>query len=191
MKFSEYQESAFRTMANLGTENLDMSHMALGIATELGELADIFKKNIAYKKDIDWVNASEEVGDVLWYVSNFFTILNTSIAEYTENVTIGASKLSGDRVTDNISAILYCNSISGCIDKELLWGGKSIDKLSLKSMLGRLVRELIEICAINGFDISKIMDNNINKLKIRYPDKFSEYNATHRNLDEERKELER
>jgi NTP pyrophosphatase (non-canonical NTP hydrolase) len=79
---------ASRTDANLGGE-MDNVHYIFGMLTELGELADIFKKNIAYKKTIDWVNAKEELGDFCWYLANFCKkndldleeILDTNIAK--------------------------------------------------------------------------------------------------------------
>jgi len=35
------------------------------------------------------------------------------------------------------------------------------------------------------------MENNINKLRVRYPEKFTEENALNRNLELERKVLEK
>jgi NTP pyrophosphatase (non-canonical NTP hydrolase) len=62
---------ASRTDAPLKNTDEHNIHMVLGMVTEVGELADIFKKAMAYKKDIDWVNVKEEVGDILWYIANF------------------------------------------------------------------------------------------------------------------------
>ena len=50
---------------------LDRIHMILGILTELGELADIFKKDLAYDTQIDWINAKEEIGDIMFYIAGF------------------------------------------------------------------------------------------------------------------------
>jgi NTP pyrophosphatase (non-canonical NTP hydrolase) len=44
-------------------------HGAIGIATEAGELLDALKKHIYYNKELDKVNISEEIGDVLWYAA--------------------------------------------------------------------------------------------------------------------------
>ena len=41
-----------------------------------------------------------------------------------------------------------------------------------------------------GWDINDIKRNNINKLSKRYPNKFSEFRAEHRDLDAEREILE-
>jgi NTP pyrophosphatase (non-canonical NTP hydrolase) len=105
-----------RTLAELNAPLEDDLHMILGMLTEVGELADVFKKYMAYQKQIDWVNVKEEVGDLLWYVSNF--------------------------------------------------------------------------CNINGFDLEEILQTNINKLRARYPEKFTQENAINRDLDKERTILE-
>ena len=41
-----------------------------------------------------------------------------------------------------------------------------------------------------NLDFAKLLDNNIAKLKVRFPDKFTEEAALNRNLEEERKTLE-
>ena len=43
----------------------------------------------------------------------------------------------------------------------------------------------------DGIDYEKSLENNINKLKVRFPEKFTEENALNRNLKEERKVLEK
>jgi len=116
MKIEKYLIETQRTLPNLGTSEANNLHMALGISTEAGELLDIFKKRFAYKKTLDWVNVKEELGDLMWYISNF--------------------------------------------------------------------------CAINGFDFEEILELNINKLKTRFPEKFTEHKANNRDLKEERRVLE-
>ena len=81
MNFEQYTKEAERTSAILENETLNNLHYLLGITTEIGELLDIWKRNIAYKKDIDWINVKEELGDILWYFSNFLRINNIDFEE--------------------------------------------------------------------------------------------------------------
>jgi NTP pyrophosphatase (non-canonical NTP hydrolase) len=81
MELKEYMEKAWRTCPTLGTRQADNVHMLFGMLTEAGELTDIFKKNLAYKKPIDWVNAQEEVGDLMWYIVNFCYMNNFDLGE--------------------------------------------------------------------------------------------------------------
>ena len=126
MTFKEYQIKAGRTNAKLNKQiclngqvqenNSENIHMVLGMVTETAELADVFKKNLAYGKQIDWVNIKEEIGDLMWYIANF--------------------------------------------------------------------------CTINNLNMDEMLATNIKKLEARYPEKFCETLAIHRNLSAEREILE-
>lgn len=94
----------------------DAIHGIVGIATEGGELVESVIKSMVNNKEIDLVNLSEEIGDVLWYIA------------------------------------LLCNTF--------------------------------------GLSIENIMQQNIDKLKLRFPEKFTEENANKRNLESERQLLE-
>lgn len=74
MEIQDYQKKASRTNADCGGLLMDNIHMVLGMQTESAELADVLKKNIAYGKEIDWVNIKEEIGDLMWYVANMCNI---------------------------------------------------------------------------------------------------------------------
>lgn len=75
--FKEYQACALVTLAKKDRLPLNQLHAAIGVATEIGELLDGFKKAIFYNTDVnhlsgqyvDIQNIKEEVGDVLWYIA--------------------------------------------------------------------------------------------------------------------------
>lgn len=71
----EYSKRVENNRAKLANRFEDIIHMILGIITELGELADIYKKRMAYGKEIDEVNEKEELGDILWYVIGLCNVL--------------------------------------------------------------------------------------------------------------------
>ena len=81
MKLNSYVNWTGNTCAKLESTLIDNVHMLLGMTTEIGELQDIFKKYIAYKKEIDWVNAKEELGDLLFYIASFCRINNFDLEE--------------------------------------------------------------------------------------------------------------
>ena len=80
MEFKEYQEKAGRTLAQLVNPITNELHMVLGMVTESAELADVYKKHIAYGKDLDDVNLQEEIGDLLWYIANLATLKGWDIS---------------------------------------------------------------------------------------------------------------
>ena len=71
MNLKEYVELSGRTNSNLQFPLMNDLHMILGMVTEVCELADVFKKYMAYKKEMDYVNIQEEIGDLMWYIANF------------------------------------------------------------------------------------------------------------------------
>lgn len=113
----DYQEKSKRTNADIGGLLMNNIHMSLGLITEAAEIADVFKKHIAYKKEIDYINVKEEIGDLMFYIVN--------------------------------------------------------------------------MCNINNWDLRDILQNNIDKLRKRFPDKFTEEAAINRDVVAERKELEK
>lgn len=117
MEIKEYQKLSTRTMVNLETPLMDDLHMVLGMQTEVAEVADAYKKHVAYGRELDLVNVQEELGDLLFYVSN--------------------------------------------------------------------------LCELHGWDLREIMQSNINKLQVRYPEKFDANLAQNRDLKKEREILER
>lgn len=124
MEISKYQEKAARTCVKIDGAILDDLHMVLGMQTEVAEIADVYKKCIAYKKPLDFVNIKEEIGDVMWYIANLCNmngwdlrdILTTNIAKlearypdkFTEEKAINRDLdierdiLEGKTVTNNV-----------------------------------------------------------------------------------------
>jgi len=117
MEIKEYQEKSTRTLSALNTKLHDNIHMTLGLVTEAAEIADVYKKNLAYGKEVDETNVKEELGDMMFYIVN--------------------------------------------------------------------------MCNINNWDLRDILQTNINKLQVRYPDSFSNDKALNRDLEKERVELEK
>jgi NTP pyrophosphatase (non-canonical NTP hydrolase) len=120
---------------------------------------------------------------------------------YVENVLRSESPVT-DALTDRISSnenirLLHagmgmCTEVGEFVDmmKKAIFYGKPLDKVNLREELG-------DICwylglAIDCLDttLDEVMTINIDKLKARYPEKFTEYHAENRDLETERKILE-
>ena len=75
--------------------------------------------------------------------------------------------------------------------KKYLFYGKPIDKVNLKEECGDLFWYLAILADEMGeANFTNMLQQNIAKLRVRYPEKFSETAAQVRNLDAERKVLE-
>lgn len=75
------------------------------------------------------------------------------------------------------------------IKKSIVYG-KPLDKVNLKEEIGDVFWYLARACDYLGFTFEEVMDVNINKLKARYGEKFTEDAAINRDLEKERQVLE-
>ena len=177
MNVGEYQKLALRTNAQLKDYDEDVLHMKLGILTEIGELLDILKKNIAYQKPIDPVHIREEIADVCWYIVNLATINKIELDYlYTEEDFRGdhssTSQQIGGWIVDELPSLFFSGNIK--------------EPFFYYSFLGALYAIACEM----KVDFNLGLELNIKKLEQRYPEKFTVEKAENRDLEAERKILE-
>ena len=173
MDFKIYQQEAQRTCPSLGDIKLDLAHMALGIFSEYNELFTAQNKG-------DIANYKEETGDFFWYIANYCTFRNINL-----EAVIGNDKLELDMtLEDEISKFQD-------IVKKYIAYNKPIDSEQEVLLLKNITNILIELLTFMEIDsLMDCLERNINKLRIRFPDKFTEENALNRNLELERQTLE-
>lgn len=173
MKLQEYQEKAKRTSADLGSDKLNLSHMVMGMCTEIPELEEAI-----YNKDS--VNIGEELADTYWYVANYETFRGYDMSEY-EMANAGAFG------TD----ILYTQiALLQDLIKKYVAYSRPIDVDEEKKLLSRIKSNLFNMFISYKLDQGEYLQKNIDKLIARYPEKFTEDNAINRDLENERKILE-
>jgi NTP pyrophosphatase (non-canonical NTP hydrolase) len=68
--------------------------------------------------------------------------------------------------------------------------GRQIDTTNLKEELGDLMWYISLACDELGITLEEVMERNIAKLRKRYPEQFTEIDATNRDLKAERATLE-
>lgn len=184
MNLKLYQQETLRTFAfrksELTTTMTDMLHCAIGVSTEAAELLEAYRKQ-------DLVNISEEIADQMWYVSNLcnftkinmhdsFVLTKKYLYEEPEYYLDKAIKLSG-YLLDMFKKVIFYN--------------KELDLVKLYILLYDITQNLYDICQVKGTTFNLALYNNISKLRIRFPDKFTDELAENRDLESERKELEK
>lgn len=75
--------------------------------------------------------------------------------------------------------------------KKSIFYGKPLDKVNLKEEIGDLLWYAALALRALDSDFESVMERNIEKLKARYPLKFTEENAVCRDLEKEREILEK
>lgn len=65
----------------LTPEQCNLLHVGVGVSTEANELLDAIKKHTIYQKPLDVENVKEELGDLLFYMSNLMQSIGLSFEE--------------------------------------------------------------------------------------------------------------
>jgi NTP pyrophosphatase (non-canonical NTP hydrolase) len=79
LQFNQYQEAASRTARTEMMPEHRLAIAGLGLAGESGEVADLIKKALGHGHPLDATAIIEELGDVLWYISEICSVLDTQL----------------------------------------------------------------------------------------------------------------
>mgnify|MGYP005990873815 CR=1 FL=1 len=154
-------------------QKLNQLHCVIGISTEIIELMDAIVKK-------DDVNVKEEIGDILWYTANLERLIG--VRSKMPYDTKGIQVFPDEWLVGNTELLDHY--------KKAVYYGADVDK----EYVGKHIEQIKKTCcglAYNGSaDIDDIMQLNVDKLKARYPEKFTQEHAQHRDLDKEREVLE-
>lgn len=80
LTLSDYQRMARRT-AGTKLKSDKMEEALFGLAGEVGELCDHYKKYMHQGHDIDYDHMAEEAGDVLWYLAEIVDALDVTLED--------------------------------------------------------------------------------------------------------------
>jgi NTP pyrophosphatase (non-canonical NTP hydrolase) len=186
-----YVENAVRTESTV--ENLNdnrwnsrVIHGLFGLITETGELYDAYKRHVFYvkedgtRKPLDLVNIHEEIGDLMWYMAILCDVYGQDFEKAVEIYRKPYQKPSEPTFLRSLSAFhsKVANIESGYLFYERHPNlGELFDGLAV----------LISCLDTSWEELAKI---NIEKLRARFPEKYSEDKVYNRDLDKERDILE-
>lgn len=86
-------------------------------------------------------------------------------------------------ISEAIAAALGLSGEAGELNdmlKKHIFHGHELDTLHVKKELGDILWYVALMCSAFGFSLDDVMQTNIDKLKARYPEGFSEYRSQHR-----------
>lgn len=163
-------------------------HGIIGLTSELSEI-----RQMANEPEIDEVNLKEEMGDLCWYMGimvdelkiNPELVLVTRPVEEREDYSNKKEALltAIDKMT------IFVGNTADILKKSLIYG-KILQEYELIEQLSELNSEIEVALNLYGMNTSEARERNIEKLKARYGEKFSEAAALNRDLVKERKILE-
>lgn len=196
MKFEIYKEQVKRTLPHLGDwfgnkVILDSLHCVIGIFGEHYELDAALLVN-------DLPNIGEEITDKAWYATNYCnvrgiipTVSLLTLSDGTiESLSDSARAHRIESASNSLNLAL--SELTDYDKKE--WAYKKVWGEDVQQRRVELINTILNcinrLYALNGLDAEKCMEQNINKLRQRFPDKFDEDKANNRDTDAERIHLE-
>lgn len=89
MNATEYQNQAGRTLLaepdqTYTGHEIMLIWMALGLAGEAGEVAELIKKAVFHQHGIDRAELIKELGDVCWYIAGLCSVLDVDLSTVME-----------------------------------------------------------------------------------------------------------
>lgn len=184
MNFNEYQPLALRTAKMFPSQRENMRHAILGLITEVGEFATGIKRHVVYGKALDSeitvdgktttirLNMIEEAGDAMWYVPLLmFSLGADRLPEMND-------QLLQDVPTDPGDACAFLGAMVGGL---AVWYvapdtfGEPRDTEVLLDLASAIVHTFDHVFApLLGTTGDEMRAQNIAKLRLRFPDKYTD-----------------
>ena len=182
-------------LSRLSGPKIQLLHAAMGISTEVGELI--------YPSDT--INVTEELGDLCWYVSIGVAALRDSGVQVSwddfihadiDEILSDTAYMASQTYEAHIRSLVVYSSEFLDMAKKYMFYGRELNTTDTIDVLRRIVHGVITcIMCMNihrtvHVTIEDVWETNIEKLRKRYGDKFTEGAANHRDLEAERAVLE-
>lgn len=183
MELKQYVTDAIRTESRIEAVEVNKETLiaVLNAYVAVGNLLDDLKKNIFYNKPIDsykWAKQKTTVHNQLDEIMSSIDGLKPSIMPFDPRLFHAIIGIATES-TELVEAIL--TSVET---------GSDIDHVNVKEELGDLNWYQAIAVDASEADWDNILSTNIEKLRKRYPEKFTSDHAINRNLEAERKILE-
>lgn len=198
MNLDEFVKNAVRTESRIDEVKTNVTELLelVYCFTMLGEMLDCYKKSIFYNKDtkykekyrqllcelkdavqaLDYYNKENPSGDMQ-------KELVTTLDNQTD-IRLFHGMLGIMTESSEMAGILFDLLVNGKIDTVNLLEEMADGAGGTNSWYGAIIVDALKV------DPHLPMINVINKLRARYPERYSDHLAENRNLDAERKELE-
>ena len=163
----------------LADPNFGYVNWALGLAGEAGEVLELLRdgsyspttfafafnpddKGIEPKVDLEVL--TKELGDVMWYIALLCEQAGFDLDEF--------ANMARDYISPHISlTIAACNTADYI--KKVVCHGHDLDTQKLRLLVGACFGHTRLCCHQTGISLSDVLEANIEKLRLRYPEGFS------------------
>lgn len=195
LEWEEYKALANRTVANVSKDYF--THSIVGFTTE----------GLEFFTASSMKNAIEEIGDFIWYVAMLSnrvrrefpfvitdeTLKNEFIPRYDIDslvYTFLFNKENRDLSVSSSQSFLRAIGLLADQTKRVTFYGAKINERVVENNLSICLIFISNFVSSNNLDIRSIMFDNIEKLKKRFPEKFTQKDALNRDVEHELSHIE-
>lgn len=164
----------------LDTVEDDHLHMAMGMVGEIGEVVDLVKKSFAYGRELDKQKLLEELGDFTFYAVGLADMMGTNFTDMAVESGDGRTNMSLATLAfmSGVTLVAHTYGPSAGSDAD---GREALKEAVL--LVGCIARDL-------GSSLEEVLDLNIKKLSVRYPNlAFDADRANNRDVEAEREAM--
>lgn len=190
LSFKEFVPLALRTESVLDAVTVEREVLTglLRLGIEAGDVLDVLKKSVFYKKPDKF---DGNIHETLNTLRDTVSKVIASLPEGKPSTVLSSQRVNVDpRILHAVvGKFTEASELLAAVLKSID-NGQPLDSVNLAEELGD--DEWYDAILTDAANIDKAVSRArvINKLAVRYPDKFTTDNATERNLEAERKALE-
>lgn len=191
MQVTQYQALAMRTAKMFPGFDMNMMHAALGIGSEIGELAETVNgiwmevpQQAGAKPYAE--NIKEEVGDACWYAAlgcahmgwEFHELIVTDTAVVrTLNWPLWKAMQTWSPVAIHECAAGFAGELLTVVKAHVIYG-KPLPEPHFRLTMGLYITALAALVeSYQTYTFIQALEHNVEKLRKRYPEKYSDADA--------------
>lgn len=180
LTLEEYCRQSVRTAYVASTQDM-LAHGALGLMTEVGEIFEPLLENPDHSRFTEEIKAYlvKEVGDAIWFLN--YIVWTAKGLDETLNLSSIIPARFGFQVAPSFvksaAELLVAAANLGSLIKSAVFYNKSFEPAKLDELCVLVLERLWALCVLLEVSPFVVLQGNLDKLRARYPEKFSTADA--------------
>jgi NTP pyrophosphatase (non-canonical NTP hydrolase) len=159
---NDYQANALRTANHTADKTLRLAVAGMGLAGEAAEVLDLVTSGSPDPNEL-----SKEFGDLAWYVAEITSIIEVRLGDLPKTtLAFPATPLIGA-----VDLMVRAGKLTDYL-KKVVGHGHVLDVARVSLGLAEVLVALSHLIEREGLNLSDVLDQNVAKLKRRYPQGF-------------------
>lgn len=159
---NDYQANALRTANHTADKNLRLAVAGMGLAGEAAEVLDLVSTGSPEHDKL-----VKEIGDLAWYIAETASIIGVRLSDLPQP----ALMFPGTPLIGAVDLMVRAGKIADYL-KKVVGHGHVLDEVRVSTELGELLVALSNFVGREGLNFAFVLEQNVAKLKARYPQGF-------------------